>query len=370
MSTQAVAYCTSKKLNCCPPAQVILCVSPSLTVSGKASIEATLSLAMPYGSSCGGCTYQYTFEYDDSQLLDQSAPLTTAAINGVICRDCFSIWVEESLSVGLTGWGTDEIGNFIQSDGSTGDIIFDDTDALIRQNTFDGADNKSLSLAGGGAADNLQGAYIKLYGNEAGAGNAGDIYLSAGNIAGSAVNITLGDVVFAQTSPVIHTDAATKLISIAGGVSASDASGAFISVFGNTQAGQPGEIDLNTGNVANADINYRINNATGAHRFSVNGTEQLYVTAAGIVFQQAQSGIQLQSGANGRTGTFSLNGTTPVVISNTSLTANDVIELHLDIPVGAFTLWALSARTDGVGFSVVTGAGHTSQMRYILTRVN
>lgn len=84
----------------------------------------------------------------------------------------------------------------------------------------------------------------------------------------------------------------------------------------------------------------------------------------------ATAGIQLLAGSNGRTGTFTLNGATPVVISNTSLTANDQIIITRDTIGGTPLDFHLTARTNGTGFSVTGTATDTSGMRYSLIRIN
>lgn len=463
MSTQAVAYCTSKKLNCCPPAQVILCVPSSLTVSGKASIEATLSYAFPTTSSCFGCSYQYTFEYDDSQLIDQSVPLTTASISGVICRDCFTIWVEQSLSLGLTGWSTDAIGNFTQDEDSAGAITFSDSQGLIRQDTFDGADNKSIAIAGGGEASITRGAFIETFGNEAPGVNAGDINLNVGNVAGATIKVS-GSIIHSVTSFILAPNtvdgADTYSTSLCGGGTVDVIRGAFVTCYGNEAVGaDAGDLYLSCGNVAGATIQISGNvvhtgsftyhdnpflivadsvdgadtsaiaisgggavstarggtaifrgnesataekgyaslysgnianskvllglgiassviefqNASSGAMWTVNNSGQIIqdVTNGGdIVFGKATSAFQLQSGANGRTGTFTMNGATPVVVSNTSLAAGDMITIEQDTPAGTPGPWNLTARTNGASFTVTGTAADTSGMRYTLTQIN
>jgi len=91
--------------------------------------------------------------------------------------------------------------------------------------------------------------------------------------------------------------------------------------------------------------------------------------AESVIFSAATAGIQLKSGANGRTGTFTLNGATPVVVNNTSLAAGDQIVITRDVPAGTPGVWNLTARTDGASFAVTGTALDTSVMRYSLIRI-
>jgi len=63
---------------------------------------------------------------------------------------------------------------------------------IISKNTSDGSDNGRLLIQGGGADSTNsvgRGSWIDLYGNEAGGGNAGLLWLSAGNVAGGGVRL-------------------------------------------------------------------------------------------------------------------------------------------------------------------------------------
>jgi len=89
-----------------------------------------------------------------------------------------------------------------------------------------------------------------------------------------------------------------------------------------------------------------------------------------LIFAKSTTGVQLQSGANGRTGTLTLNGATPVVVSNTSLAAGDMIILERDTIGGTPLFYTVSARTNGTSFSVTGTATDTSVLRYWLVKVN
>ena len=111
-------------------------------------------------------------------------------------------------------------------------------------------------------------------------------------------------------------------------------------------------------------------------KIGINAAAILTVAAASLtssvnlVFSVATQGVQLQSGANGRTGTFTMNGATPVVVSNSSLAAGDQIIITRDTPDGTPGAFNLTTRTNGTSFAVTGTASDTSGMRYTLVRIN
>lgn len=78
--------------------------------------------------------------------------------------------------------------------------------------------------------------------------------------------------------------------------------------------------------------------------------------------------LVLKQGTNGKTGSFTLNGITPVTVNNTSVTLNSMIFFSLKTvggTVGAIPV--LSAPpTAGISFSVEGTAGDTSVYNYII----
>lgn len=72
------------------------------------------------------------------------------------------------------------------------------------------------------------------------------------------------------------------------------------------------------------------------------------------------------SGTNRRSGTFTLNGATPVVVANTLVTANTHIFLGVHTSAGTPAFCRVSARSAGVSFSVTGTASDTSVMSYLL----
>ncbi len=89
----------------------------------------------------------------------------------------------------LIGTTTDDTLNKLQVTGSlyvsgnintNGDIVMRQQFSILKTNTLDGADDKSMFLCGGGDTSVSRGAYIQLYGNEFGSGLSGEAILLAG----------------------------------------------------------------------------------------------------------------------------------------------------------------------------------------------
>jgi len=68
----------------------------------------------------------------------------------------------------------------------------------------------------------------------------------------------------------------------------------------------------------------------------------------------------------GRAGTFTLNGSTPVVVANNKVTANSVIDNTIKTVGGTPAARIITSVTPGVGFTVVGTAGDTSTYNYLI----
>lgn len=311
----------------------------------------------------------------------------------------------------LDRWSIDRFGQLLQDGTNGNDIVFAAADAEIRYNTSDGSDIHVLTVCGGGGFASSRGASIAYYGNEGDL--PGALILNSGDVAAAAIGLNApnatgyvsiamvnlerwrfnasgqfaqdatngGDIVFSlATAGVVRHVANSGKLQVSGGSAPNVASGAFLSLGGATNA-TPGEVSLLTADVAGALLRLRAYNATGALTFEVATAEKWRINASGqflqdatngsdIVFTKATTAIQLQSGANGRTGTFSINGSTPVTVNNTSLAAGDQIIISRDTPAGTPGLYDLTARTNGASFEVTGTALDTSGMRYTLIRIN
>ena len=91
-----------------------------------------------------------------------------------------------------------------------------------------------------------------------------------------------------------------------------------------------------------------------------------YMGVAGEVDITAPGkGLAVAEGSNAKQGTATLNGTTAVVVSNTSVTASSRIFLTINTPGGTPGSPYVSARTAGTSFSIKsTGASDTSTVAY------
>lgn len=94
------------------------------------------------------------------------------------------------------------------------------------------------------------------------------------------------------------------------------------------------------------------------------------VTSAGsIVYSTAASGPTLKRGANGRVGTFTANGVTPVTVSNTSVAVSDAIIISLNTVGGTVgALPAIQTITAATGFTVAATALDTSTYNYCILK--
>lgn len=99
------------------------------------------------------------------------------------------------------------------------------------------------------------------------------------------------------------------------------------------------------------------------------------ITAAAATFSGsttysvAATGPILKQGANGRCGTFVLNGSTPVTVSNTSVAINDAIIFSLNTIGGVVGVYpTIATITAATGFTVAGTAADTSTYNYAIIK--
>ncbi len=94
------------------------------------------------------------------------------------------------------------------------------------------------------------------------------------------------------------------------------------------------------------------------------------VTSAGaMVFSTASSGPTLKRGANGRVGTFTANGVTPVTVNNTSIAVTDAIVISLNTVGGTVgALPSIQTITASTGFTVAASALDSSTYNYCIIK--
>ena len=108
--------------------------------------------------------------------------------------------------------------------------------------------------------------------------------------------------------------------------------------------------------------------STGATTQTGNETivGDITATSGNVIAGTAGKGLQVKEGTNARMGVLTLNGATPVVVSNTSVTANTRIFLTANASGGTPAHFWVSARSAGASFSVTGTAGDTSVVAWLL----
>lgn len=92
-------------------------------------------------------------------------------------------------------------------------------------------------------------------------------------------------------------------------------------------------------------------------------------SAFDLTFTVAAKGPVLKQGANGRVGTFTCNGSTPVTVSNTSVAITDFIGISLNAVGGTVgALPAIKTITASTGFTVAGTASDTSTYNYVIVK--
>lgn len=93
------------------------------------------------------------------------------------------------------------------------------------------------------------------------------------------------------------------------------------------------------------------------------------VDSGTLTFSTAASGIILKQGANGLVGTFTLNGATPVTVSNTNVAISDAIIISLNTVGGTVGVYPhIATITATTGFTVVGTAADTSIYNYTIIK--
>jgi len=226
-------------------------------------------------------------------------------------------------------------GGTLEQDGTSGsDIIFGLTDGIIRQNTSDTTDNKSITIAGGGGTSNSRGAKVSVYGNEytttgggvsivGGATTTGHIILQTQNStalidfqANALSRWTInssgtfnqdgtngGDVVFNKAVGVIRQGTADAsdngAIQINGGGANGPSRGASITVTGN-ESGGTGSIELMCGSVnTTAHCDVRLQGTSTAFRIRNNTATLWSHFIDGTIVQDGTSGSDIVFNVSG-----------------------------------------------------------------------
>lgn len=84
--------------------------------------------------------------------------------------------------------------------------------------------------------------------------------------------------------------------------------------------------------------------------------QSLLLTAGSFDVKAVGQGLKVAEGANAKQGTFTMNGTTNVVVANTSVTANSRILFSLNAISGTPGIPGIVSRVAGTSFTVVSTA--------------
>lgn len=102
-------------------------------------------------------------------------------------------------------------------------------------------------------------------------------------------------------------------------------------------------------------------------RLTLVTMKDLIISVGSVTFSTIGGGIILKQGSNGKVGTFTLNGTTPVSVSNTSIAITDTIVISLNTVGGTVGVQPhVATITASTGFDVVGTASDTSVYNYAI----
>lgn len=99
---KSVSYNSYKKLDCGCRTDVIVCVNSALTATIQPFILATVAYINAILTS-GKWVYQYSFTYDEAQLLDPTYLITECDIKGVLCKGCLTDYIDYRIAVAGKG---------------------------------------------------------------------------------------------------------------------------------------------------------------------------------------------------------------------------------------------------------------------------
>lgn len=182
----------------------------------------------------------------------------------------------------------------------------------ILANTGPGSDNGQIVISSSGVGNATRGGIIQAYGNNHGSPSVqGAVELTASNavstayikLSGPSTGQVLIDsfnkMVFNATSFVIGADTTdasdTKALYLTGGGAVSsntETRGGFIILSGN-EAALPGRVDIQSGNVAGANINLLVRNSTGSVTLGTNSLTRWSVDGNGVLTQDGTNGGSL-----------------------------------------------------------------------------
>ncbi|QOR55482.1 MAG: hypothetical protein ULS35scaffold63_39 [Phage 33_17] len=122
-------------------------------------------------------------------------------------------------------------------------------------------------------------------------------------------------------------------------------------------------------NGSGASHNFSIAKDATTEYFGIDySTADINVTAGNLLISTVGKTLEIKSGTNAKVGTFTLNGLTNVVISNTSVTANSLILMTIQTAAGVSQgNPEIVSKSAGIGFTAKsTNASDTSLVGYLI----
>jgi hypothetical protein len=190
-------------------------------------------------------------------------------------------------------------------------------------------------------------------GNE-NASDPGDVILQAGNVAGGEIGLTTGgsravtvdfsgDLLLSAVTADITSDtsdgADNKALFVGGGGLASSSRGASITLKGNENATNPGDMTLEAGNVPDGEVS-----------ISVAGSPRVLVATTG------QTELSVRNDSSCGIGTLCSGSFIPTVLDNATIDQSDVNRIHWtqvgNVVTGSFNhTFTINAHADGAGWN-------------------
>lgn len=212
--------------------------------------------------------------------------------------------------------------------------------------------------------------------------DAGLVTVGVGNL-----GLTAGNIVFtASATGILENTTAgsdTSILQFSGGGAFGDATrGAYLNLAGDdfSTAGSSGTAILSSSSKASADLILYAQSANGLVRIrrTTGGLDSWYfqnsngdflsdaTNGGNVLINTVGKGLQVKSGSNAKAGTFTANGATPVVVANSSVTANSIIVYNLKTVGGTPAPVFTTTQTPGTSFTVNSTASNTSVYNYII----
>lgn len=182
--------------------------------------------------------------------------------------------------------------------------------------------------------------------------------------------------VAAQQLTIAGTGTDGRLGLTGGNTAFSSTGGGQINSYGTTHATKAGFVELVAANVAGSEVVIDSRGAGGFLLFKLLDSTVARIIAGLFEFTNLDlkiltvgKGLFVKRGTNAKGGTFTANGATPVVVSNTSVTTESVVSVSIKT-VGGTPGPVISVVVNaGANFTFTGTAGDTSVYNYVITEL-